>query len=124
MSDDNAQNGNDPQANPKKLFVGNLPFSMGEQDIQELFAEHGEVTDVHLVLDRETHRSRGFAFVEYAEDDSANKAIDALNGHEVDGRAIVVNVAKPPRPRPSGGRSFGRGDFNRRDDRRNDRRDY
>lgn len=94
MSDDNAQ-----KANQKKLFVGNLPFSMNQDDLSQLFAEYGEVVDAKLVLDRETSRSRGFGFVEFADEDSANKAVDAMNGQEIDGRQIVVNVARPPRPR-------------------------
>jgi RNA recognition motif-containing protein len=75
----------------KKLYVGNLPFSANEAEIQELFSQHGEVSSVALIMDRETGRPRGFGFVEMANDDEADKAIDALNGQEFGGRALTVN---------------------------------
>lgn len=98
----------EPTQNPKKLFVGNLPFSMTEDGVTQLFAEYGEIAEIKLVLDRETQRSRGFAFVEYAEEESAQKAIEALHGQEIEGRELVVNVARPPRPRQDR-RDFGGG---------------
>jgi cold-inducible RNA-binding protein len=78
----------------KKLFVGNLDFGATEESIRSLFASHGSVESVHLATDRDTGRSRGFAFVEMAEGD-ANKAIAALNGTNVGGRALNVNEARP-----------------------------
>ena len=78
----------------KKLFVGNLDFSATEESIRSLFAPHGTVESVHLATDRDTGRSRGFAFVEMAEGD-ANKAIAALNGMSIGGRALNVNEARP-----------------------------
>lgn len=98
-----------------RLYVGNLPFSLDRDSLRELFAAHGTVTDVHVASDRETGKSRGFGFVSFASADEANAAVAALNGHSVDGRALVVNVARergsgPPAAggRPSGGRgSFG-----------------
>lgn len=84
----------------QKLYVGNLPFSVTSDDLQALFSQHGEVLSVNLITDRETGRPRGFGFVEM-EDTQA--AIDALNGHELEGRALKVNVA---RERQGGG---GRG---------------
>ena len=90
----------------KKLFVGNLDFGTTEESIHSLFASHGTVESVHLVTDRETGRSRGFAFVEMAEGD-ADKAIAALNGMSVGGRALNVNEARPKADRA--GHSSGGG---------------
>ena len=78
----------------KKLFVGNLDFSATEESIRSLFARHGTVESVNLVTDRDTGRSRGFAFVEMAQGD-ADKAIAALNGTNVGGRALNINEARP-----------------------------
>jgi len=88
-----------------KLYVGNLPYSTDEQRLREVFEEHGEVTSAAIVMDRETGRPRGFGFVEFANDEDGRKAIDALNGANVDGRDLTVNEA---RPREGGG---GRGGF-------------
>lgn len=78
----------------KRLFVGNLPFSATENDLRALFSQHGNVTDVHIVLDRESGRSRGFAFVSYGTDEEAAKATDALNGKPMGGRPLVVKDAR------------------------------
>ena len=78
----------------KKIFVGNLDFGATEESIRSLFAPHGTVETVHLATDRDTGRSRGFAFVEMAED-AADKAIAALNGTMVGGRALNINEARP-----------------------------
>lgn len=78
-----------------KLFVGNLPFSLEETDLTSLFAEFGEVSSVHIALDRNTGRKRGFAFVEMETEEGATKAISALNNHSVDGREILVDHSKP-----------------------------
>ncbi len=85
----------------KNLYVGNLDFGATEESIRSLFAPHGTVEKVHLATDRETGRSRGFAFVEMAEGD-ANKAIAALNGTKIGGRALNVNEARP-KPERAGG---------------------
>ena len=90
----------------KRLYVGNLAFSATEDDVRTAFEPHGEVESVHLVMDRDTGRSRGFAFVEMAEPEQAEQAIAALNGADLGGRALVVNEARP-RPERSGG--FGGG---------------
>ncbi len=74
-----------------KLFVGNLPFSLEESDIKELFSESGKVTSVHIALDRNSGRKRGFAFVEMETEDAVIAAISALNNHSVDGRQIFVD---------------------------------
>jgi len=86
-----------------KLFVGNLPFKMTEGEIQDLFSEHGEVSDVFIPLDRSTNRPRGFAFVTIDDQASAQAAIEALNGHEIGGRALNVNEARPREERGGGG---------------------
>jgi len=89
-----------------KLFVGNLSFNVTENDLQDLFAQHGTVIDVNLMLDRATGRSRGFAFLTMATDEAAQAAIKALQGQDLQGRALTVNVA---RPREEGGGGGGGG---------------
>lgn len=79
------------------IYVGNLSFDTSTNQLQGLFAEFGEVTDAQVITDRDTGRSRGFGFVEMADAEAANKAISSLNGKEVDGRQLKVNVAKPRR---------------------------
>ena len=86
-----------------KLFVGNLSFNTTENDLQDAFAAHGTVTEANLMMDRTTGRPRGFAFVTMSTAEEAQKAIDALSGKELDGRALTVNVARPREERPSGG---------------------
>jgi RNA recognition motif-containing protein len=99
----------------KNLFVGNLNFQTSESELQDLFAQFGQVTRVHIVKDRETGRARGFAFVEMANDDEAAKAITALDGKGIGGRNIKVNEARPktegggPRGGRGGGKGGGRG---------------
>ncbi len=88
---------------PKKLYVGNLSYGTTNADLSELFGEVGEVLSVDLVTDRMTGRSKGFAFVEMAEHDAAMKAIDQLNGRDVDGRAIKVAEARPKQDNRGGG---------------------
>lgn len=93
-----------------KLFVGNLNFQTTEQTLGEIFGADGRnVTEVLVMKDRYTNRPRGFAFVTMATDEEAQSAIAALNGAEVDGRPIRVNVAQPREERPAGGRGFGGG---------------
>ncbi len=87
-----------------KIYVGNLPFRTGEAELRGLFEPHGEVASAAVVLDRETGRSRGFGFVEMSNDDAARQAIEKLNGFSMDGRALVVNEA---RPKESGGGGRG-----------------
>ena len=92
----------------KNLYVGNLPHSTTESELRGLFEPHGQVEKVSLVTDRETGRSRGFAFVEMTDAGEAEKAIAALNGTELGGRALKINEAKPKTDRPRGGQGFGR----------------
>ena len=94
-----------------KLFVGNLSFNTTENDLQNAFAEFGTVTEANLMMDRMTNRPRGFAFVTMSSAEEAQKAIDGLNGKEMDGRALTVNVAKPREERTGGGgrREYGGG---------------
>lgn len=95
------------------IFVGNLPFSTREAEIRELFSQHGEVTSVSLITDRETGRSRGFAFVEMANDNEGRAAIQAINGAELGGRNLVVNEARPREARGAGSGRGGYGGGNR-----------
>ena len=88
-----------------KIYVGNLPYSSTDQDLMDLFAQHGNVASANVVTDRYTGRSRGFGFVEMASTEDAQKAIEALNGSDFQGRNLVVNEARPKeKGRPSGGR--------------------
>jgi len=89
-----------------KLYVGNLPFSVNDSELREIFSEHGEVHSAQVVMDRESGRSRGFGFVEM-DQDNGEAAIKALNGAEVGGRALVVNEARPREERPRGGGGGG-----------------
>ena len=88
------------------IYVGNLSWNLKDQDLSNLFASYGEVTSAKIVTDKFTQRSKGFGFVEMADDASAQAAITALNGSEVDGRNIVVNES---RPKPEGGSGGGSG---------------
>lgn len=88
-----------------KLFVGNIPWSLREEELRELFAEHGQVEDVKIILDRETGRSRGFGFIQMP-DEQGKVAIEKMNGHNVDGRALTVNEARPREPRSDRPRNF------------------
>ncbi|MCD6282525.1 RNA-binding protein [bacterium] len=87
------------------IYVGNLDFSSTEDSIRALFEQHGDVTSVKLITDRDTGRSRGFAFVEMSSDDEGRAAIAALDGKELDGRALKVNEARPKTERGGGGGS-------------------
>jgi RNA recognition motif-containing protein len=91
----------------KKLYVGNLPFQAAEADLREAFSAHGEVESVSVVMDRETGRSRGFAFVEMATPEAANAAIAALDGKDLGGRRLRVNLATPREDRGGGGGGGG-----------------
>lgn len=93
----------------KKLYVGNLSYSTTEGSLSELFGELGEVVSVNLITDRISGRSKGFAFVEMAEYDAAQNAINQLNGKEVDGRTIKVAEARPKREDRGGYGGGGRG---------------
>ena len=89
-----------------KLYVGNLAFATSSQDLQELFAAAGTVESASVVEDRDTGRSRGFAFIEMSSEEEANSAIEQFNGKELGGRALKVNEAKPRENRSGGGRGF------------------
>lgn len=86
-----------------KIYVGNLSFDTSETELREMFAAFGTVTGCNIIMDRDTGRSRGFAFVEIAAADQAQKAIAEMNGKEIGGRALVVNEARPREDRPRGG---------------------
>ena len=86
-----------------KLFVGNLSFNTTENDLNDAFAAYGTVTETNLMMDRETGRPRGFGFITMSSTEEAQKAIEAMNGKSIDGRALTVNVAKPREERTGGG---------------------
>ena len=86
--------------NPTRLFVGNLSYQTGENDLQDYFAQAGAVTSVNLMLDKTTGKSRGFAFVEFAEAEAAQRAIEQLHNKEFQGRQLTINVARPREERP------------------------
>jgi RNA recognition motif-containing protein len=90
----------------RKIFVGNLAFSLGEAELRQLFEQKGTVETVTIMRDNDTGRSRGFAFVEMATDEAAQKAIEELNGYSVEGRNLTVNEARPKQERRGG---FGGG---------------
>ena len=90
-----------------KLFVGNLSFNTTENDLQDAFAAHGTVIEANLMVDRMTSRPRGFGFVTMSSPEEAQKAIEALNGKDLDGRALTVNVARPREERSGGGGGGG-----------------
>ena len=92
-----------------KLFVGNLSFDLTENDLQDAFAAHGTVVETNLMMDRETGRPRGFGFVTMSTPNEAQKAMEALNGRQLAGRALTVNLARPREERSGGG--GGRRDF-------------
>jgi RNA recognition motif-containing protein len=99
------------------IYVSNLSFNVQDEDLQEFFAPYGEITSAKIINDRETGKSRGFGFVEMADDSAAKKAIAELDGATVEGRTIKVTEAKPKEDRPRGGGSFrnnsgGDGGFN------------
>ncbi len=97
--------------NQNRLFVGNLSYQTMENDLQDYFSQAGVVTSVNLMLDKVTGKSRGFAFVEFATAEEANKAVEALHNKDFQGRALTINVARPREERParwSGGRGEAR----------------
>jgi len=100
----------------KKLYVGNLPYSVSSADLERMLSEYGTVESAEVISDRATGRSKGFGFVEMSSDEEANAAIEALNGQDQGGRALTVNEAKPREARSGGGgygggRGGGRGGY-------------
>jgi len=93
----------------RKLYVGNLPYSVTESTLQQMFGEHGTVQSAQVIMDRDTNRSKGFGFVEMGSDQEAQAAIAAMNGKEMDGRALTVNEARPKTDRGGGGGGGGGG---------------
>ena len=96
----------------KRLYVGNLSYNTTDSALQQLFAAHGTVTSAQVIMDRDTGRSKGFGFVEMGSDQEAQAAVAALNGQQVDGRALTVNEARPKTE--GGGGGGGRGGYGRR----------
>jgi len=93
------------------IYVGNLPYTTRDEDLMDLFQEFGEVQSAKVVMDRETQRSKGFGFVEMANAEEGKKAIDALDGADLGGRALKINEARPREDRPAGGGGGGGGGF-------------
>jgi len=93
----------------KKLYVGNLSYQVSNSDLEDMFAAHGTVRSAQVIVDRDTGSSKGFAFVEMADDQAANNAIRELNDREMDGRRLVVNEARPREERSGGGGGGGGG---------------
>lgn len=102
----------------KKLFVGNLPWGVNEQGLKDMFAPYGEITEAVVISDRYTGRSKGFGFVTFANEADAEKAVTEMANKEIEGRKVVVNVARPREERPNRGGGGGgfRRDFNNRKD--------
>ncbi len=94
-----------------KLYVGNLPYSMSDSDLQSLFQQHGTVQSAQVIIDRETGRSKGFGFVEMGSTDEGQAAIAALHDKDIGGRKLTVNEARPREERPRGGGGGGRGGY-------------
>jgi cold-inducible RNA-binding protein len=91
-----------------KLYVGNLSYSTTQESLENAFSDHGRVDEVAIVMDRETNRPRGFAFVTMNNDQEARAAIEGVNGREIDGRTVTVNEARPKAERSGGGAGGGR----------------
>ncbi|MGR4872081.1 RNA recognition motif domain-containing protein [Variovorax sp. LARHSF232] len=87
----------------KKLYVGNLAYSVRDNDLEQAFSQYGSVASAKVMMERDTDRSKGFGFVEMGTDAEALAAIEGLNGHSLGGRALTVNEARPMEPRPAGG---------------------
>ena len=92
-----------------KLYVGNLPYSFRDEDLQQAFAAHGTVSSAKVMMERDTGRSKGFGFVEMSSDAEAQAAINGVNGQQFGGRGLVVNEARPMEPRPPRSGGFGGG---------------
>jgi len=92
-----------------KLYVGNLPYSFRDEDLQQAFSQHGSVSSAKVMMERDTGRSKGFGFVEMGSDAEAQTAINAMNGQQFGGRGLVVNEARPMEPRPPRSGGFGGG---------------
>jgi RNA recognition motif-containing protein len=95
----------------KKLYVGNLSYQVDSSELEQLFGAHGQVLSAQIINDRDTGRSKGFGFVEMANDQEAEAAIAALNGQQHNGRALTVNEARPREDRGGGGGGGGRGGY-------------
>ena len=94
-----------------KLYVGNLPYSVRDNDLQQQFGEYGNVTSAKVMMERDTGRSKGFGIVEMGSDAEAQAAIEGLHGKDMGGRALVVNEARPMEPRPPRSGGFGGGGY-------------
>ena len=93
----------------KKLYVGNLPYQIADNELHEAFSQYGNVASASVIMDRDTGRSKGFGFVEFDDDNAAEEAMNAMNGQDMGGRSLVVNEARPKRERSGGGGGGGGG---------------
>jgi len=94
-----------------KLYIGSLPFATTQDELSAMFSQAGTVSSATIITDKMTGRSRGFGFVEMSTDEEAQKAIEMFNGHEMEGRKLIVNEARPMQPRSDDGGGGGRGGF-------------
>lgn len=95
-----------------RIYVGNLPWSVDNDSLRDMFSSYGDVADAVVIRDRETGRSRGFGFVDLSDDEAGNSAIEAMHGTEIEGRDLVVNQAQERKERDGGGRGGGGGGWN------------
>ena len=95
-----------------RIYVGNLPWSVDNDSLKDMFSSYGDVADAVVIRDRETGRSRGFGFVDLSDDEAGNSAIEAMHGTEIEGRDLVVNQAQERKERDGGGRGGGGGGWN------------
>jgi cold-inducible RNA-binding protein len=93
----------------QKLYVGNLPYSFRDQDLEQAFGQYGQIISAKVMMERDTGRSKGFGFVEMGSEAEAKAAIEGMNGQQIGGRGLVVNEARPMEPRSGGGGGFGGG---------------
>jgi cold-inducible RNA-binding protein len=119
MMDHREQSGRNSNLRPKnimstKLYVGNLPFDITENDLRDMLSQHGPVNEINVIMDKMTGRARGFAFVTMNTQEGANAAILALNGKDWKGRALTVNEARPREERPAGDGGYGGGRYSNR----------
>ena len=94
-----------------KIYVGNLPWSMNDESLKELFSQFGEITEAIIIMDRQTNRSKGFGFVTFADDASAQRAVEEMSEKEIEGRKITVSIARPREERRNDHGSFKRRNY-------------
>ena len=118
---ENMSDNRQEEENKKKLFVGNLPFTATQEELQEVFSKFGEITNVNLITDRMSGRPKGFGFIKYEREKEAQAAIDGMAGQKIGDREVIVNLARPRQPRTNRGGFGGQRNYggNRSDNRSN-----